>query len=363
MERVRIMDKKLAIYPMTRDACAVARNSSLLQGHVLSHIFAPRFTELCGTDISHIDGGSYANVSLSDYCCDTLKKIDVLFVDYDENLKTLSLYNDIIDEAIMFDKKVICSRKLVQQLRKEPIPRPYDVSHTEKSPDMNRLYEIPIPVITVLTQGERADQFAVELALRKYFIDEGYTVSQLGSYEASQFFGFNNLPNFLFEPHEAYEKALLFNHYVRGLVEKEESHLLILGVPGGIMKYNDQLLNGLGLLPVTVCGAVRGDLSILCMYHAQYNELFFDEMSRYGLYRYGTPINFFNVANTHFTPKLDNSYMKMFVDLKSDYVLRSIRQDIKHGEHNLCNVLDSDSAKNTCRAVHEALLNNVRYVK
>jgi len=356
------MTKKLALFPMTKNMCAVVRYLSLLQGYVLSHLLIPNFMGLTGEDISRIDGGTNATATLADYSKELLVECDTLFVDYDESLTSLSLYNEAIQDAKELGKEVILSRKLIQQLQ-------YEINETKELPISNPrirslendyLQEIRIPVITVLTQGERADQFIVELALRKHFLEEGYKVSQIGSHEASQLFGFSSLPDFLFESRDIYDKTMLFNDYVKELTDKEQSHLLILGVSGGTMKYSNRVLNDLGFLPFIACTAVRSDLPILCMFHSVYKESYFDEMFNHGRYKLGSPIRFFNISNTCFLPELSSDIPVIkYVDVNSDFVMNSLQTEMGTGEYHVFNALNNESMENACKSVQEMLTNNV----
>ena len=345
--------------------CAVARNSSLLHEYVIEKMLTPSFLGLGGVDISKVDGGNYAGLEVTDYSAGLLSGFDTLFIDYDENMGASSIYSEVIDNAKEIGLEIIISRKYRNVFGQEPITWPSNAPLVESS-DEHRLYEIPIPIITILTQGARTDQFATELALRKHFIEEGYNVSQIGSYEASQFFGFHELPNFLYEQRDAYEKTLRFNRYVAGLVSREKPHVIIIGVPTGIMKYNNKLLEGLGFLPYIVCNAVRADILTLCMYHLDYEKIFYDETSQYGNYHFGTPIDFYCVANTSFVPEFTGSLRaskKNYVDIDSDYVLATINKNIVSGDFHLFNALDNGSIKSACITIQENLLNNVSSVR
>ena len=354
------MLQKLALFPMTRDMCAVARNQSILRGYSLTQLLVPGFTMLAGEDISRIDGGSFANVRLAKYGADALVDCDVLFVDYDENMQVISMYNDVIQTAKEMGKDVVFSRKLRSQLREKNISQSNNVPLLSNS-DFDYLYEINVPVITVLSQGPRTDQFALELALRNHFSNEGYKVAQVGSYEASSFFGFSDLPDFLHEPFDAYEKILKFNHYVKELIDNEKPDLLILGISGAIMKYNDRLLNGLGVLPFIACSAVRSDLQILSMYRDNYKNVYFDEMFNYGAYRLSAPIRFFNISNTCLVPEMSSDIPKRkYIDLTSNFVLENIHCDVQDGEYHIFNVLNHDSANGAFIAAQELLTGNTR---
>ena len=357
------MPKKLALFPMTRDMCAMARYSSLLHDYELTQLLVPGFVKFAGKDISRIDGGSVANIMLAEYNRDALADCGTLFVDYDENMQAMPVYDDVIQEAKQMGKEVILSRNLEKRLQKENFE--YLNSGFVADDQRDYLNEIRVPVITVLTQGVRTDQFAVELALRKYYIEEGYKVAQIGSFDASRFFGFTALPNFMHEPRDAYEKTLKLNRFVRDITVKEQPDLLILGIPGATMKYNNRLLNGMGFLPFIACSALRSDLLILSMYYADYKKSYFDEMHNHGIYRLDAPIRFFNLSNTRFDPDASSpdEIKCRYVDLTSDFVLSNIHKQKNVDDYHIFNVLDNNSARSACIATQELLVENVQGVR
>ena len=351
------MCKRLALFPMTKDLCAVARHAAMLQGYTLSHILAPAYTGLAGQDVSLADGGSTCGVSFAAYSEDTLADCDVLLVDYDENMKELDIYQSATDTARRLGKEVILTRKLAQLLN-----APEDVCDTAAGtwptniPE--QLYEIDVPVITVLSQGPRTDQLAVELTLRKHFMDAGYKVAQLSSHIAGTLFGFDSLPTFLYEQRDAYDKMLRFNHYVKDMTQAASPDVLIMGAPEGIMKYNNNVLMGMGYLPQIICDAVPSDLPVLCMYHAKYNKLYLDDISLFGQYRLGAAIQHFHAANSFFSAQSTAlSLKKEYTDLKSDFVLHSLK-DVKVTDYHLVNVLDAASAQGLFRAMQDELTDN-----
>jgi len=353
------MKKKLTLFPMTRDMCAIARNQSLLQYYVLDRLLVPGFSRLAGEDISEVDGGAVANIKFTEYNSDALDDCDIIFVDYDENIHSMSVYNDVIQNAKEIGKEIVLSRKLRDRLRDKSEDQFDDIPAPNRL-NADYLHEISVPVITVLTQGPRTDQFALELALRKYFSSEGYKVAQIGSHEASIFFGFSDLPCFMYESRDGYEKALRFNHYVKELISEEKPDLLILGIPEATLKYNNKLLNGLGFMPFIACSAIRSDLQILSMYRDDYKLSYFDEMYKHGLYRLGVPIRFFNISNTCFAPDMSSEIPKhKYIDLNSNFVLSNIQEDVKQGQYCVFNVLNSESTKDACKAAHELLVGNV----
>lgn len=357
------MGGKLALFPMTREQCAIARYPSLLQKYVLSHFFVPKFKHhLNGMDVSKLDGGEDIGAAVTICNLESLADADVLFVDYDERIENKNIYQRVISDATEKGVEVVLSNLMEQILSNEP--KIWSTEPPMTTTNEDSLYDIQVPIITVLSQGIRTDQFAVELALRKYFTEIGYNVSQIGSINASQFFGFDGVPDFLLEPRDAYDKILRFNHYVNDIVNKDQSDLIIIGVPGAIMKYNNKILQDLGILPFVISNAVECDTSILCMYNAKYNKQYFDEMVKYSQYRLDTPVRFFCISNTGASPDVRTDGSKLsYYDLDSDFVLNGIKNEIEPGNYYIFNALNNSSIKVACMAVQEDLTGNVSSIR
>lgn len=143
---------KLSLFPMTRDLCAVARYSSMLQGYTISHLFVPSFVQMENWDVSQIDGGNFSSMKLSHYNRDRLNECDVIFLDYDENIEDLMLYKEVIADANELNKEIIIARKLEDKMRTSPLSWPTTPPH-EENPKADFLHEISVPVIMVLSYG------------------------------------------------------------------------------------------------------------------------------------------------------------------------------------------------------------------
>ena len=352
------MNKKLSLFPMTRDQCAIPRFAAMLQGYQISHCFTAPFKRLDGADTSRIDGGDATGHTLTSFDQAQLAYCDILFVDYDPRMNNMETYQTVIDAANNMGKEVLLSRLLAQKLNPQPEVIT-TLTHKTEAPETDAMYEISVPVIMVLSQGSHTDQFATELALREYFTDVGYKVSQIGSLQSSMFFGFSGIPPFLYETRDAYEKALYFNHYANMLVSNEGAELVIIGAPGAIAKYGNQQLQGLGLLPQIICSGVKSDSTVLCMYQGEYSAEIFDMLHSLTDYKLDSPVNFFSIANVLAKPDDRYNGIKLeYIDLNTAFVLDSI-QDMAHGDFVVYNALSKESAYQAGMAIQAALTDNV----
>jgi len=351
------MDRKLAMFPMNRNQCAMARHASLLQGYHFSSFLMPSYKHpLNGVDISCLDGGDAVGAVLTAYSKEALQQSDVLFIAYDDVIKDMAVYFEVLNDATQLGIEIITTRQLADKLGKAPTP-PEACALTRAETETDKLLEIETPVISVFAQGMRTDQLAVELSLREFFLGLGYKVSQVGACEAGQFFGFPCMPQFMHEPSDAYHKILDFNTHVKDIEEREQPEVMILGVPGAIMKFGDRDLQGLGILPFIVANAVPSDEAILCTYYAKYEDAYYEELDHFFQYRLGCHLRFINIANTSTLPDLTTAGAKTSIfDVSSEFVMPYI--NAVHGDYTVSNVLSRGSSQKMCQGIQVALTNN-----
>jgi len=353
------MNKKLGLFPVTREQCALIRYKLLLKEYNLSMAFVPKFLLLDGQDVSCLDGGTDVDFYLTDYNKDKLSTCDVIYLDYSQHLQEIQIYKDVIADAQTMGIEIIYSDTLANM---------FGIQKTElldiKNYEDNQLYDLTCPVITILSQGEGTDQLATELALAKHFLSKGLNVLSIGSSNICGFFGFQYLLNLLNTQDTYYTSVIKLNHHVKELADAQMADLVIISSPHAIMRYNNQILLGLGVMPSILGNAIQSDLTVLCMYYAKYTEDYLDGMSNYCNFKFGCPVDVFSISNTYVEPdQTTNMRTLSHFDLDSNFVKSSLEYEIKSAEHNLFNPLDDISIDNLCSKVELILTGNVKNMK
>ena len=306
-------------------------------------------------DISCIDKAMEFGVKMLSYTKECLMTCDVVYIDYDSRLQDIAIYKQVMSDILDMNKEVILSHDLRIKLEIGPVP----VSDTASYWDS--LINIPVPVIMVYTQGEHTDQLACELGIRKCFSEAGYKLSQVGSTNAGQFFGFHPVPDLLYTQLEPSEKILSLNYYINNLVSTEKPELLIMGVPNAIMKYDNRILQGMGVLPFIISSAVLGDISVLSINYSDNTKKNYDEINALFKYRFGSPVNFFCMSNVHTSPDDRSGRRRLaYLDIDIDAVTKKINEQVEFDDYHLFNALTEESMMEACRAIQIALVDNVR---
>ncbi len=193
-----------------------------------------------------------------------------------------------IENVLAGGKRVVVLRKMDVDLERQLIEKscvdrnlevytgnrlkPYtDIEMADTS-----IEEIPAAIILVLGSGERCCKFDVQLALREALLENGYALTQIGSKNYCEFFGFHSFPGFMLD-HSEYterEKIIGFNKYVKMLYMLERPDVLVIGVPGGAFSFDEYFDNNFGITNFYVSNAIIPDYVI-------YNSLYVDTLPEF----------------------------------------------------------------------------------
>lgn len=350
---------KIALFPAQKSNAALARHCDMLPDRQVIPILAPAHASMKGQDLSVIDGGSLSGIALRADFEEAIDGCSLLYLDDSRFLFRDESYREYREIAEKKKIKIMYGRTLSERLglhddsqeRTEWEAAGYDGAHS--------LVSIDVPIISVLTMGNENDQSHVEMSLRKFFLNKGYKVSQIGTQEYSTLFGFHAAPHFLFADMDGKRKRIMFNQFVRHIVKEEKPDLLILGVPEAVMKYNNRIPAGMGDVPCIVQDAVQSDIGVLCTCCQPYTEEYFKELSLFGRYRLNCEIAYFHIANSVIIHDEDYQDRLEHLPLDSDFVMSQIREQIHAGSgFEIFNSYSQDSADRAYRRMEEELTGN-----
>jgi len=247
-----------------------------------------------------------------------LNDIDTVFIpsfQVDERVETL-----IIKEIVAIVpsvKKIICAAKLSAQntdnLKNacEKVGCIFENLNLLKSPEQYGLVRqieenppiesIDAPIVVIAGLWEETDKFEVSLALRKKFCSNDYKVTQIGSRNCCELFGFHSFPGFMLDSCvDAADKIVYFNRWIGHLVRAEKSDIVIVTIPGAIKNLSDKLTKGFGLLPHIVFQAIIADVLIFCTMYDDGSIEFLQEISTMCKYKFDSPVDFYHMSNILF---------------------------------------------------------------
>lgn len=366
--------KTLAIYPFNKELSPIARYAKDLQGYTLTALLAPKSFGFDGMDAGEIDGGGFVGMTVNHPLSDNLADFTDVLIDYHPHIKSPAFYEDVICKYRQSGKNMLLTRTLARFLGEEYIETLNIASNTEaitvlgndigqmkddQGSDLTKgLNEIDVPVITILGTGHQTNKFELQLAVRRYFTEQGYKVCQWGTKDYSPLFGFFPLPAFIKEPAPLTERILRLNHLIHKTVEIEKPDLVILSAPGGIMKYNRQIVNDFAEQAYIIANAARSDISVLSLHHITFDPEYFTNMQNYCHYKFDCDVQYFNIANCSVSPdsmKRELSYLT----LDTAFVMKQLDEEINRKDDRVIfNVFDENAINLACADMESQLAGN-----
>lgn len=290
--------KKIALFPVQKNNAPLARYQNRIPDTEVIPILAPAHKSMAGQDLSALDGGSHTGITLRGDFEKAVEDCELLYLDDSRFLTREESYAEFIRTAERHPIRIVYARTLSERLHLQDEESCSQKWQASGLGDAGKLTAIDVPVISILTMGNETDQSHVEIGMRRFFQDQGYRVSQIGTQEYSRLFGFSAVPHFLFANLDGKRKRLMFNQFVRRMIKEEKPDLLIMGVPEAVMKYNNRIPAGMGDVPCIMMDAVQSDIGVLCTCCQPYTEEYFKELSLFGRYRLNCELHYFNISNS-----------------------------------------------------------------
>lgn len=216
--------------------------------------------------------GINTGIIVSDDFYKALTEVDVVII-ADTNIP---LEYDLVN---VYSKKVISAGKEILDIRYKTKKDKQSLVNEKLICDgMPQIRDVNKPLIMVVGTGVNTGKFDVQLYVREAFVKEGYKVSQIGSKPYCELWGFHSFPDFMTGTLKGEEKIVKFNQYVNYISNSEESDVIIIGVPGGVVPISNKLFDDFGLMNYMVANAVKPDYVILNTGFVDYNEQYIETM-------------------------------------------------------------------------------------
>lgn len=294
--------KIAVIYPIKKEYVEIIKYREMLNDY---ETIIPVALE--GQGVEHRDVGDFIKgnplgIEVTTNFNESVKAAeDVIFTEFSE-----TVYKNMIYSAEQ-RKNIICLCKLEDELEESLLQKCREVGTAYKNhcnsyeiyPELKekRLLKINAPILLICGISEYTNKFELQLKARKELLNRGYCVSQIGSKEYSSFFGIHNFPEFMFGNMADIEKIYCFNSYIKQIENTEEPEIIIIGVPGGAMQFDENHPNGFGIINYLVSNSMIVDVTMLSLSYNDYDESFWDLTKNYMKYRYEYPVRSFHLSN------------------------------------------------------------------
>ncbi|WP_034847108.1 TIGR04066 family peptide maturation system protein [Ruminiclostridium josui] len=346
------------IYPFDIDSVSLIRHNDIVEDYTFVHAVSPNGWGLTGKDAGCADDGeptgliveSDFNKALED--CDT-----VIFVTSSIELDFINNVYPKIIKAAESSKNIVCAIKLEEEtlLKVSEICSKNDKffkyliddHKASKNLLLEKIFKVDVPIIFVAGLCEQTNKFEVQLNIRKNLMKMGYKVSQIGTRNYCDLMGFHSFPQFMFEKDfYEWEKVTLFNYYVRKIEIEEEPDVIVIGIPGTTIPFNETFPSKFGILAYMVSQAVTPDVTVLTtLYQKGFSKEYFDLMSKVHENKFGYSIDCYNIANSIFNSEYSRLVEKMqFVTLDYKFISEKIKS-YSNLQTPVFNILDKNDGK------------------
>lgn len=361
-----IQKQRLLVYPFDNDFLAAIKHTEFISKYEITKLVSPNGWGFVGKDAGSTGKWKETGIKVEGNFKEALGACDsVLFIDSHLKLDFEKIIYPKILEAIKEKKNILCELKVDDKLKKELAELASNngiscdfLSDNEvwSSPEKSEIYNINTPVIFVLGVSERTNKFEIQLALRKRLIKEGYKVSQVGTKKYCELLGFHSMPNFMYgnslsEP----EKITLFNHYIKKMEKEEKPDVIIIGLPGGTMKFNNKYTCNYGIMSYEISQAVIPDAAICSVLYEEYKPAYFENVCKSLQYKLGFKVDCFNLSNYQSDFVRSESSMQMcYTLLDSTAIIQKI-ENLSEVDTPVYNILEEENADKMCKFILDKL--------
>lgn len=359
------MKRRAVIYPYNFECAPIIKNRHLLVQHDIVSCVSPIGYGLHGKDASFGYGGEDTGIIVTDeiiswdfddlFICESTSNFEDIIIPQiertSENSKNIILLHKI-ENRLLQKIKDICNKNNVKLTLLE-----YTKVSTEKFKGGDEVLSINVPVIFVTGVIENTNKFDIQLCLRDYFINQGFRVSQLGTKQYCELFGFHAIPEFMFtNQYNEKEKIILFNRICKSIEIQENPDVIIIGVPGATMVFNNIITNNFGIVPFEIANAVHPDAAIMSITHENYDVEFLEMVKNSTKYKLGFEINCFNMANRKFDSlKSKDEKCLRYITVDTEQVDKKIQALNQNSNTPIFNSLNSGSSLEMCKCIENYL--------
>lgn len=353
--------EKLAIYPFNEQFNPILRHETLLNRYEIVHLISPAGWGLGGMDAGYADGGRCLGKIVTNNFDEALESCDtIVFIDSYHQLDFKQYIYPKIKQSVEASKNIICILDLEPIVVEETgnlcknngVYFKYFGSKKDHNevPNYNitreNIYKINTPVIFVLSISEKTHKFEIQLTLRESLIGMGYKVSQVGTRSYSNMLGFHSFPEFMYGTSVTDSmKIVMFNRFIKAIEDNEKPDVMIIGIPGGLLPFNDEFTNRFGILAFEISNAVTPDASVLCLPYNEYKQEDLEHLFISIRYKLGFDIDCYNLSNIQ--PDWMNIAKGVevsFATISSDFVDEK-RANLQKAGLPIYNVLNPEDAE------------------
>lgn len=321
MYTIKFMKKKVLIYPFSNKFFPVIKEMiNKADEYEIVSVVTPKTWLLAkeNDDVSKINNSYPLDIIISNDFEEEIKKCDTVIIADCNNKKVI--YDDIvikIKTSIKFNKNIICCFNLEEKdileinelCQNSNVKFEYLNEQDKNDEDIdifkkqiaNNYTKIYKPDSTIIFVGKLLDELESAFSLvsiSENYKKQGYNVVTISLNNNCRILDYLSFPNFIFESNTSIEeKILLFNCFIDKIEKKHRPDIIIVELPGGMLKYSDIITNGFGAYPYLISQAISNDYFVLVTPFDEIDEEFYEKLSECFWHRFGFKIDMVNMLN------------------------------------------------------------------
>lgn len=301
--------KNLMIFPYHRDVDIILRNQEILKDRKIVDIISfpedqERLNELKEKHMVDSEKDSHS---------------DTVLILNPEKGNRLETYSEKIEEL----EKSGMSIWYLDPNNKFSVKNVHNYDENKYS---KKRYSVPVPIIAILGQGSCCSKFETLLLTKKTIDEMGYKSISVSANDLGSLFGCYSYPDILGKNNVGLEEKIFsINHYIYDLYKLENPEVILLEMPGGIMKMGEKNENHFSELAYVIANAVEIDSGIMNLYFTKsYDDDYINEIRKYCYYKYEIVIDLLISARqrTEYSMEM-RDWEYYFLD---DYVINRIQK-------------------------------------
>jgi len=299
----------------------------------------------------------YSDLSAALIDCDTI-------ILTDEEIHT----NLEIKEIIIMKKSVICMRSLtakqLQYLNRLAKDMDVNFEYYNVKQEYEELYYIPQklykPKATIIIVGEMFNNLSgmdVTLSINRYMHLKGYKSIIIMEQEFTVLSDIITFPEFLrASKYKESDKIYYLNNFIMNIDTTENPDIIIIQIPDAMMKYNDMLCNGFGVIPFLISQAIMADFFVFCTQYDIIKSHFFNMLSINFENRFGFGIDIINMSNAKLVTQDLEVYGKLsFLHQSHENLDKLIRNNYQESDIPILNCINEADNEKMCKHIMEKL--------
>lgn len=337
--------KRIAVFPYNKDVQTLIDNRKMITEYEIVAVISYR--EDCKRmKVLNQNSDIYYGTDLEKVC----DMVDAILLC--ENVQEFELtgYYNKIKIAANYEKEILISSILYRQIGLDKFDNCkihiLDEDWPVQDYCSSEIFDIDIPIISILGMGENCDKFSLQLEVYKQFIEREYNVMLISSNSLGALLGVNPLPEFLFkEDISLVKKTINFNHMLYDLVNYKKPEIIILGYPGGVMPVNKFKNNFFSEIPIIISNSIESDAGIFSTFFlSRVSNKLYTELKEILKIKFNVSVDDFCMAQQQYSTNREKRQIEY--RFFNDDIYTGQFPDIKDVDYNIFSVLNKESISN-----------------